>query len=207
MGLYDTEIWAKLDEAQLEAFLNHVNPVLAPLVFDTNATTVKSTDLSFYDDYRLYQITDFDAIPTLRKYVLYNPNSGDVVPITWTNEPIYSLNKKAPIIINEETVADYVKFFFHYVRGRHGRFIIVDHVDDIQWKEAPPTNARKALNDLIKPIEISEKSGEYAFTLTANMVFKDSLFKTLVHVTQDGKTALNNEEVLIEAMPVLVDPI
>lgn len=210
MGVYDTEIWQKLDESQLAEFLAAVNPFLEPVPFTIGSTAVKHTALDFYDEYELYQLTDFEAIPNVKKYVLYRSgpgNSSDVVPITWTNEPIYALNKRAPIIINEETVLDYTKFFFHYVRGRHGRFIIVEHVDDIQWKESPPANARKALNEIIKPIMISGKSQDGGFTLVANMVFKDSLFKTQIFVTNDGRVSLSNEEILVEGMPVLVDPV
>ena len=205
MGVYDTEIWEKMDDNQAASFLDEVNPHLDPMPFSPQSTSVKSYDLDFYDDYALVQLTDYDAIPNVRKYVLYKP--GDIIPITWTNEPIYALNKKAPVIINEETVIDYVKFFFHYVRGRHGRFIVVEHVDDIQWKETPPANARKALSEIIAPVKILSKGDDFSFTLSANMVFKDSLFKTEIFVTAEGKFTLSNEDILVEGMPVLVDPV
>jgi hypothetical protein len=37
------------------------------------------------------------------------------------------------------------------------------------------------------------------------MVFKDSLFKTKVHVKKDGLVSMSDEELKIEGMPVLQD--
>ena len=98
-----------------------------------------------------------------------------------------------------------MKFFFHYVRGRHGRFTIVEHVDDINWKEAPISNTRKALNEMIKTVEIIGKSMDGNYKLSANMVFKDSLFKSTILIDKNGRVSLTDEEILVEAMPVFLD--
>ncbi len=203
MGVYDQEIWEKLNENMIESFLDEVNPSLEPMPFLPETTAVKYTDLSFYDGYNLYQLKDYDAVPSIEKFVLYK--KGSVVPVTWTNESVYQLNKQAPLILTEETIIEYVKFFFHYVRGRHGRFVIVEHIDDINWKETPITNARKALNEMIKPIEIQKISDDGNFKLTANMIFKDSLFKSNILVDKNGRVSLSEEEILVESMPVFVD--
>lgn len=198
----DTEIWEKLDENKIPAFLEEVNPHLGHVTFNPANTNIKVTDLPFYDGYQFFQLTDFNTVPNVRKYVFYKP--GDVVPVTWTNQPIYDLNERAPILIDETTVIEYAKFFFNYVRGRHGRFVIVESVDDLDWREAPPLQARKALQDMIAPVDIVSRT-EDAFVMIANMVFKDSLFKTMITISKSGKVSLSNEEILVEGMPVLVD--
>lgn len=205
MGVYDNDIWNKMGDEKIEAFIETINSALEPITFDPANVSVKSTDLDFYDDYALYQISDYEAIPNVKKYILYRADNKDIVPVTWTNQPIYELNKKAPIVITDETVIDYIKFFFHYVRGRHGRFLIVEHVDDIQWKETPPPNARKALIDLIEPVRIVSKGKDGSITLSCNMVFKDSLFKSNVLIDGQGKVSLHDEEILVEGMPVLIE--
>ena len=43
------------------------------------------------------------------------------------------------------------------------------------------------------------------FLLEAFMVFKDSLFKTRVHVRQNGIVSMSDEELKIEGMPVMQD--
>ena len=210
MGVYDNDVWEKLSDDKSKDFISMVNPHFEPIELDAQTSQVKRQDLSFYDEYKIYEVNDFDAIPNLTKYVLFNESAPStsqhkIIPITWTNEPIYNLNQIAPAIINEETVTEYVKFFFNYVRGRHGRFLLVEHVDDINWKETPPPSARKAISELVEPIKIISKDENYNIKLSCNMVFKDSLFKSNVLVDSEGKVSLHDEEILVEGMPILME--
>jgi hypothetical protein len=127
------------------------------------------------------------------------------VAINGSNEPIYALNERAPLQLNDGTVADYVRFFFSNVRGRHGRFLITETVDDIQWREEPPPAARKAIGKILVPLTVTGRDPDGGFRLAACMMFKDSLFKAAVTVRRDGIVSLSDEELLIEDMPVLDD--
>ena len=143
-------------------------------------------------------------MPGARKYAIYKP--GDVVVINWTNQSIYETNEKAPISLDERSVVEYVKFFFNYVRGRHGRFMVIETIDDIRWQVEPPLQGRKVMQEMLEPVSVSEPGRRRApSTSTHFMVFKDSLFKTRVHVKKDGLVSMSNEELKIEGMPVLQD--
>jgi AGCS family alanine or glycine:cation symporter len=50
---------------------------------------------------------------------------------------------------------------------------------------------------------VQEKDG--TFILEAYMVFKDSMFKTRIHVKKYGLVSMSDEELKIEGMPVLQD--
>ena len=127
-----------------------------------------------------------------------------MVVLDWTNEPIYILNQQAPIQLNADNIAEYVHFFFTYVRGKHGRFIVTENVDDINWKEDPPPQARKAITKMLLPVTLKEeKNGN--FYLEVTMMFRDSLFKADVEVQPNGLVSLSNEKLLVEDMPVRDD--
>lgn len=197
-----TDQFVKLDLLECETVLEEINPVLKGSHFHPATVTILAQDSSFYPGYRFFDLADYETIPNIRKFVLYKP--GDVVVLNWTNEPIYALNEKAPILLDETTVGDYVRFFFTYVRGRHGRFIITETVEDVMWRDEPPPAARKAIGQMLEPLHIIERdSGN--FKLIARMMFKDSLFKTTVNVQASGLVNLSDEELLIEDMPVLDD--
>jgi len=80
----------------------------------------------------------------------------------------------------------------------------VENVDDLNWRDDPPPSARKAVSELIDPL-ILEKEDKDAFYLRGCMMFKDSLFKSLIKVESDGMVSLHEEELLVEDMPVLDD--
>jgi hypothetical protein len=81
-----------------------------------------------------------------------------------------------PINLNENNVIEYIMFFFSYVRGRHGRFIIIENVDDIDWREEPPPAARKAMSKILAPVSVAGIDDDGTFHLSMFVVFKDSLF-------------------------------
>ena len=198
------EIWHKLSADEMLTVLEAVNQEINPISFHIESTMVRSQNLSFYHDYKLYELTDFSAVPPAKKFALYAP-AKKAEMMVWTNEPIYQINSIAPIQLNEQTIADYVRFFFHYVRGRHGRFLIVETVDEIKWQNDPPPQGRKAMQDILSPVTLINRNDAGDYILTAFMVFKDALFKTRVTVDQKGIVTLSDEELKVEGLPVLTD--
>ncbi|HYD19469.1 MAG TPA: hypothetical protein VEF76_13420 [Patescibacteria group bacterium] len=198
-----TEDWQKLDAEKAARALSEINPQLEPVPFSMESTTVRSQKLSFYKGYELLELTDLSAVPGARKYAIYKP--GDVNVVDWTNQAIYETNEKAPITLDGNNVVSYVKFFFNYVRGRHGRFLIIETIDDIRWQVEPPLQGRKVMQEMLQPVTLVSQDSDGTYNLLAFMVFKDSLFRTKVHVKKDGLVSMSDEELKIEGMPVLQD--
>lgn len=196
------DAFVKLDRLEIETVLEEINPALSGVKFRAGNVIALGQDLPFYPGYRFLDLADHESMPPRRRFVVFKP--GHVVVLNWTNEPIYALNDRVPIELDAERVTSYVRFFFTYVRGRHGRFIITENVDDINWKEEPPPAARKAIGKMLEPLRITETTDD-GYTLLARMMFKDSLFRSNIHVRANGLVNLSGEELMIEDMPVLDD--
>lgn len=193
----------KLELDEIAIILDKLNPEFDGSIFDPVETTILAQSVSFYSGYRLLDIADHAAIPPLRRFALYSDT--DFFVLNFSNEPIYELNQKLPISLNKDNIADYARFFFTYVRGRHGRFIIIESVDDIAWKEDPPPSARKAIGQMLTPIILENVDKDGSYQLSATMIFKDSLFKSKIKIDSKGFVSLSDEELLVEDMPVLDD--
>lgn len=198
-----SEDWQKVDHEIAARIVGEVNPFLEPVPFNAESTTVRAMALPFYKGYDFYELTDMSAIPAARKFVIYKP--GDVNVVNWTNQVIYDVNEKAPIALTERNVTNYVKFFFGYVRGRHGRFLIIETIDDIRWQVEPPLQGRKVMQEMLTPVTLTDRDDDGTLHLEAYMVFKDSLFKTKIHVQKDGLVSMSHEELKIEGMPIQQD--
>lgn len=202
------DAFKKLELDELAIILDDVNTHLDGSPFDPIDTTALGIDVPFYPGYRFLDLADYSTMPGKRRFVLYKDSSdgkpSDVIVLDWTNEPIYLLNHNLPIALDKDNIGNYIRFFFTYVRGKHGRFIVTESVDDINWKEDPPPQARKAISKMLLPLEILDhKDGKYYFKTT--MMFRDSLFKADIEVQSNGLVTLSNEELLVEDMPVLDD--
>ena len=192
----------KLELEEIAIILDRVNSEIEGVDFDPVNTVIMAVDMPFYPGYRFLDIADHTNSPPTQRFVLLSDERFSV--LNFSNEPIYALNRELPIKLSKDPVLDYMRFFFAYVRGRHGRFLVVEYVDDIAWKDDPPPPARKAIGKMLKPLKLTNKDGE-PFQTETTMVFKDSLFSATITATPEGMVSLTDEELLIEDMPVLDD--
>lgn len=197
--------YTKCDDSDVAQIVDLINPQLEGLRFDPIETEVRTIPTGFFPGYHYVVLEDCSAMPKIESYAVMSEDSSEVIAMNWTNTPIYELAQKAPIQLNDTNVLSYAKFFFYHVKGRHGRFIIVESVDDINWKEEPPPQARKAISKMIESVQLVEKAEDGSYLLSARMVFKNSLFKADIFVQSNGQVQLKNEELLIEDMPILDD--
>jgi hypothetical protein len=197
------QAYVKLDVELADDVIARVNPLYDGAPFDPETATVLSISLPFYPGYWYAEITHHGTLPPRVARVVYNDDRA--VILTWGNDPIYALNRDVPIALDAKNVTEYVQFFFAHVRGTHGRFILVDTVDDIDWKEDPPPSARKSIAKMITPLSLTRQDELGTYILSASMMFKDALFQAHINVRADGTVTLTHEELLVGDMPVLDD--
>lgn len=197
------QTWDEIDPEDVPRLVAEINRDIKDKQFDPVTTTARKCDLPWYAEHQLIELVDTSTSnPTLIRRALYTP--GDFRILDWSNGPIYTTNEKAPINVSDDHAAAYVKFFFNFVKGRHGRFVIVEHVDEIAWEGSVPAKGKEAVAKLLKPVAVTG-SENGRITLLAFMVFKDSLFRANVHVERDGMVSLSDEALVIEGMPITED--
>ncbi|MBX2834324.1 MAG: hypothetical protein KTR28_05060 [Micavibrio sp.] len=197
------EIYKKLGSKEAGVIVNRLNPLFDGTQFSEKETIILAQNLSFYPGFRLLEISNQSLTPEIKRFVVTN-DERDLV-LNFSNESIYEFNQSLPITLNENNAQDYLRFFFNFVRGRYGRFLIVENVDAIAWKDDPPPAARKAVGELISPVELEKVDEKGTYHLRVCMIFKDSLFRSLVKIQPNGFVSIHDEELLVEDMPVLDD--
>lgn len=198
------EAFKKLKPKEVDKILDIYNPLFEGTVFDPAQTTIMAQEMSFYPGMRYLDIADYSCMPPIHRFVVDGPGSNPTI-LDWSNTSIYYLNKTVPILLNEDTAPDYVRFFFGHVRGKNGRFLMIENVDDIRWREDPPPAARKSISNMLLPIGVTQIAADGSFVLSMTVMFKDSLFKCDANLSLQGTIQLENEELLVEDMPVLDD--
>jgi len=195
--------YTKLNKSETRDMLAMVQPHIDLSGLSAETADILSASLHFYPGYRLIEITDRETNPVKKRFVIYK--GEDIIFMDYTNTPIYELNKRAPITLSKDTLLDYIRFFFRFVRGKHGRFLIVESVDDIQWRDEPSPNNRRSLSDMIEPLYIKEITADGSYVVAANVIFKDALFGCDITVKQNGIVRLSNEKLLVEHLAVIDD--
>lgn len=191
---------APLTGPALDALISETRLMLEAKDMDIGALDVRVAALPWYDEYKFYVLQDHAQT----RNMLYK--SGDPELMNWTNEIIYRVNDKAPIKLDRKNVILYSKFFFHYVRGQLGRFIIVEKPDEVAWLDNANQDEMQKVADRLMSVTYKGIGRDNRFLLTATVVFKNALFRTNIRVAQDGLMELTDEELLLEDLSVPIDP-
>jgi hypothetical protein len=201
--------------------LSDIATEIMPVKLPEGKTIVQSLSLPFYDEFKFYALTDTTLPSPNTRYMLYKP--GDISMMNWTNEPIYAVNERAPIKLDRKTAIPYAKFFFHYVRGQLGRFIIVEKPEEVTWLANANDKEKADVAARLQPVTYKGIGRDNLFTLTASVVFKNALFKTDIKIAPYemdvfdaelgqpehftiGQMKLTNEDLLLEELNVPIDP-
>jgi hypothetical protein len=192
--------FVSLSPDQTKSLIAEARDKLEAKNMDISALEVRVSNLPWYEQYKFYTLADDEQT----RHMLYKP--GDAEMLNWTNEIIYRVNEKAPIKLDRKNVILYSKFFFHYVRGQLGRFIIVEKPDDVAWLDNANENEMQKVNDRLIPVTYKGIGRDNRYLLTSTVIFKNALFKTNIRVAQDGLMELTDEELLLEDLNVPIDP-
>lgn len=218
--MFDAE-FKPLDQAATQAMLADIGGDIAPIKLPVDRTDIRVADLPFYEGFKLYALSDTTLPQPNTRYALYK--AGDISLMNWTNEPIYSVNERAPIKLDRKTAVPYARFFFHYVRGQLGRFIIVEKPDEVVWLSNANDKEKAEVAARLMPVTYKGIGRDNLYTLTASVVFKNALFKTDIKIAPYdmdvfdpetnqpehftiGQMKLTNEELLLEELNVPIDP-
>lgn len=210
-----------LSPEETRELLSAIAAEILPIKMPQDKTLVQVTQVPFYEEYKFYAMTDMSLPPPNVRYMLYK--SGDPNMMNWTNEPIYSVNEKAPIKLDRKTLVPYAKFFFHYVRGQLGRFIIVENPEDVTWLPEANEKEKADVAANLMPVTYKGIGRDNLFTLTCTVVFKNALFRTDIKIAPYemdvfdpeagspehftiGQMKLTNEELLLEELNIPIDP-
>lgn len=197
------ESYTSLTIKDIAPIIDEINKSVEGSVFDALESSIMVIDIPFYPNYRFLDIADHATNPPLRRYAVQKKDTMDFTFIDWTYKVIYDLNDRVPIALTDQNVLEYVRFFFSFVKGRHGRFIICESMDSVQWKDDPPQDIRKVVQQSIHPMKIIEKRPDGVYKIETVMMLKDALFKTDIYVEPNGQVTMSDHEILMENIPVI----
>lgn len=193
------------------------------VILSPTTVTVQVADLDFYDNYKLYALTDTSLPPPNVRYAIGKVGGEDMHFMNWTNEPIYAVNQKAPIKLDRKTLITYSKFFFHYVRNELGRFVIVEKPEDVAWLADATAEEKADVASKLKPVTYKGIGRDNLFSLECTVMFRNALFATTIKVAPYeldafdaetkvsehmllGQIKLTNGDLLLEDLHVDMDP-
>jgi hypothetical protein len=192
-----------------------------PLTVRLERSVLRAVSLPFYAGAYLLAVEDMARKGRREQFCLWKP-SGATALLDWTNEAIYQFNERLPLVLTDEWAVSYARFFFHFVRGQIGRFILVERDEEIPWTPAVTDNVRQEVGRRLHPVRFVERPEPDLIVLEATVIFKNALFSSKILVALAprevldeelgqrekfslGQFKLFGEDLLLEDLPVHID--
>jgi hypothetical protein len=127
-----TEPWASWepceDEQGAEA-LNRLARNLPRYFADSKLISSRQSRLAFYESHRLMELEFLRDHGAERAFVLDGPQG--TVWLNGESEPIHDTNGAESLALTEATAADYVRFFFYFLRADEGAFVLIESDEEV----------------------------------------------------------------------------
>lgn len=105
--------WEELDGEACAHFIAAVKSIELPTLFECNRYVLYKSELSFYDGYAIYALSNQTMIPCHEMYYLSNGENHQYLDATIF--PFQALNNLDALSLNARNVEDYLAFYFSFV--------------------------------------------------------------------------------------------
>lgn len=202
------EGWTRLEGDAARPVLSLIAAALRPLPLSLaeDKTRLRKKTLSFYPDCEFYAVTSFGTTPPTTRYAV--ARGGIVTLLDWTMETILKVNGIARFTLTKDTVADYVRFVLEFIKGPHGRFILVEDPAEMEFAPGATPDQKAELKGKIHTLSVAPGPAG-GFRLRGVIRFEDVAIATDMEVTSVGGFAMvdGTEAVLATGLPPVFDPL
>ena len=171
-----------------------------------------SSELSFYEDHRLVELTLLLDATMEHVFVLVGPHG-----IVWLNgesAPMHVVNDAESLELTNHVVADYLRFFLYFLRSDGSAFVLIESTDEVNpgpiGEQSPDDDARnggdesadededaltlEAARNCARPLELEPGNGDGPWRFNATVAFKDGLFLASFAVQPNGEVEMVDDD-------------
>jgi hypothetical protein len=191
-------LWTRLNREDAHRVLDHLSGTRDAVVFSKEATEVSWRTLPFYSTYKHYRLVNYATMPTFS--LTYLSNGEDFITLDGTANPIYTVNEKDPIRLNEMNAVAYLDFFFANVQGSEGDVFLIKDPKKLPFISALTKEQREIVITSFKPLQVSQNAAANVFRVNGTLYYGGGLISSTILLTDDGKLSFQDQSLLLNGI-------
>ncbi len=197
-------LWQPLTGQALTDLIKQISPVGDKHIIHAESVRCYQRKLPWYKDVRLIQMMDPDNFERSNLAICFLEDSGNLFWLNGTSPPIHEVNAKAPIELSIENVADYLRFFFFFVRGDDGPFYIMEHADD-PLIPSGDLGLSSIVTGTARPINYNGCNEEGHYLFDAVLYYANAIFRANIAVQPSGMIEMIDDKPLAGDLSMKID--
>ncbi|PIQ95316.1 MAG: hypothetical protein COV67_15545 [Nitrospinae bacterium CG11_big_fil_rev_8_21_14_0_20_56_8] len=202
--MFDNYTWHPVTGPDMMGFIQKINPIDDRHSLSPSTTKIAWCALPFYENIALIRVEDRTwTQPELKIY--YLAQQGELFRLNGTSPPIHEVNIVAPIVLNDDNVLGYLRFFCFFVRAEGGPFLIVEDINNPYIPDSLDATNRSILEQSVRPAGLTGKDEEGQWLADAVVYYGNNVFLASFSINQNGIIDMLDENEIISNLPVMVN--
>ncbi|MDT5366837.1 MAG: cell division protease FtsH [Mycobacterium sp.] len=196
-------VWESCGGEQGAAALGRLARELPAYFAGSTLLSSRSSPLSFYKAYRLMELAFVREHGPERAFVLDGP--GGTAWLNGSSEPMHATNEDESLALTDATVADYVRFFFYFLRADEGAFVLIESSEEIGSAEEPgdATKEEGDKDDVLtletargkaRPLLMRGLDATGRWLLDATVAYDGCLYNMTAAAERDGAIEMTDDD-------------
>ncbi len=180
--------WQPLDRDSTIEVIENVKSESDPGMMSLASCQVERAWLPFYEGVYAYKVTNFASLPSFTFEYLGDGQFFQY--LDGTNDPIYAVNDKAVLHLNEVHVLDYLEFYFGHVSDpEDGDITMIRNPHDMPLLDSLDIGAYDAVMRNFKPPR-AERNEDESFTVKADLYIDGVVVHATLRVGMKGRVKM-----------------
>ncbi len=168
------------------------------VVFSQDVTEVCWRVLPFYTDYRVYRLTNYATMPTFT--MSYLGNGEEYISLDGTANPIYAVNEKAPLALDETNVIPYLEFFFSNVQGSEGDVFLIKDPNKMPFMSSLNLAQQQSIIRSFRPLDVAADPAHNGYKVSGTLHYGGGLLAATIVIAGDGKLLFQDQSLLLSGI-------
>lgn len=188
--------WYPVEKEQTEQMLEKIFSNNMPSFFSPKSSEAKCAKLPFYTNFLIYRLTNNACLPAFS--IDFLSDGIQYLYLDGSAQPIYRANASGDLLLNENTILDYMAFFVHYVPGPDGEILLIDSDHKIYPKGLLDIDRHRELLYTHKNVDIEFDSEIKVHTIKMPMYYGGALVNATITLNEHGYLAVSDYSLLIK---------
>jgi len=190
--------WQRLDRENTLKTIDSVKSASEAGLFSPTTSEVQRARLSFYEGTDLYKLTNFASLPSFTfEYV----GDGKFFQyLDGTETPIYTVNDRGSLSLNDRSVIDYLEFFFSHVTVDDDEMALIKNPHDMPLLDSLDDTSIDALTKSHKAPVVTYDAGFDKYTVEADLYAEGLLMRATIEVDSKGRVSIMDKRMIMNAV-------
>lgn len=188
--------WYPVEKAQTVKMIENIVSDGLPSLFSMTSTEARCSKLPFYTNFLLYRLTNNATLPAFSMDFL--SDGQKFMYLDGSSDPIYRVNATGDLIINDDTVLDYLAFFVHYVPGPEGEILLIDSHRKVLPTGVLDIDRHREILSTHREVKMEFDREKKLYTIRVPMYYGGALVKAVINLGVHGNLEIVDWQMLLK---------